>query len=163
MKKCCHCHETKPYSEFHSSKAHGGYAPRCKPCAIDVASSWYFANKERKRAYDAKRRKDKRHLFRGASKRWRDSNPQKKNADTNSRRRRLKECMPKWMSPSLMKCFYEQAQRVTQCTGVPHHVDHVIPLHGRKVSGLHVPWNLQVIPAFKNLSKGNSMRHGGIA
>jgi hypothetical protein len=34
-------------------------------------------------------------------------------------------------------------------------VDHEIPLQGENISGLHVPWNLQVIPASKNQSKGN--------
>jgi hypothetical protein len=128
----------------------------CKPAAAVLrASDWYFQNKQRKREYDAKRRSDKRQLYRDASKRWRDANPEKKNADTSARRQRVRAQMPKWMRPSLMVCFYEKAKRVSECLGIEHHVDHVIPLRGRKVSGLHVPWNLHVIPARLNLEKHN--------
>ena len=37
-----------------------------------------------------------------------------------------------------------------------HEVDHEIPLQGKGVRGLHVPWNLRVIPRVDNLTKGNS-------
>ena len=53
--------------------------------------------------------------------------------------------------------FYEQARSLTRSTGVKHEVDHIVPLRGKTVCGLHVPWNLQVITRHENATKYNSL------
>lgn len=67
---------------------------------------------------------------------------------------------PAWVSFSRELCdqityFYEEARRKTKATGIVHHVDHIVPIQGKTICGLHVPWNLQVLTAAENCSKQN--------
>ena len=68
--------------------------------------------------------------------------------------------MPDWVknNPDIQKQIadiYLLAEEKSESTGIKHHVDHIIPLQHPDVCGLHVPWNLQVIPGAKNSSKCN--------
>lgn len=73
------------------------------------------------------------------------------------RAKRLKRA-PQWLTKDdlrFMAIFYKEAKRLTVETGIRYEVDHIIPLQGKNVSGLHVPWNLQVITESENCSKKN--------
>lgn len=86
--------------------------------------------------------------------------PERINADTAFRRANKKKATPAWLTKEMkkqIKDFYKTAKKLEKETGTPYHVDHVIPLNGKTVSGLHVPWNLRVIPSVENLSKSNKL------
>jgi hypothetical protein len=73
-----------------------------------------------------------------------------------ARRRAQKLCAtPAWANQDHILFFYEIAKLLSERTGVPRHVDHIVPLRHRKVCGLHCAENLQVLPATTNLIKGN--------
>ena len=77
----------------------------------------------------------------------------------SAKRRAIKlKRTPSWLTEDdlwMMQEAYSLAKEREQYTGIKWHVDHVIPLQGKLVSGLHVPNNLQVITAYDNLSKSN--------
>ena len=63
--------------------------------------------------------------------------------------------MAPWANRLSIRDFYVLAQKITYETGVLHEVDHIIPLQGKKVSGLHVENNLRVISMLENRRKHN--------
>ena len=78
----------------------------------------------------------------------------------NAKRHALKlKATPKWLMEEQYKeieTFYIKAMNLTKETDTKHEVDHIIPLQGRFVSGLHVPWNLQILTKLENSKKKNS-------
>lgn len=76
---------------------------------------------------------------------------------TAARKAAKLQATPSWANPEKIKEIYKEAKRISEETKILHHVDHIIPLRGKSVSGLHVEWNLQIIPAVDNLKKSNRM------
>lgn len=74
-------------------------------------------------------------------------------AIADSRYRRM--ILAPWADPRAVRAIYAKARRFTRETGVPHHVDHIIPLQGAYISGLHVETNLRIVEGAENLRKGN--------
>lgn len=112
-----------------------------REACIERARQWRLANPEKFRDHQRNRSVDKA------------VNCEKQMRRYASERRQT----PPWVSKADLVPIYRQCQVATEQTGVPHHVDHIVPLRGETVSGLHVPWNLQVIPAKVNQAKGNRL------
>jgi predicted dithiol-disulfide oxidoreductase (DUF899 family) len=84
--------------------------------------------------------------------------PAKHLARTKKRQAAKIKRLPKWLTANdieHMQALYSLAAMFQRESGVMYHVDHIIPLQGKLVSGLHVPNNLRVIPATDNLKKSN--------
>jgi hypothetical protein len=104
---------------------------------------YYIINKEHKSKYAKKYAKNNAHII-----------------NSNSAKRRSAKIYrtPKWLTKDdlwIIKEAYELATLRTKLFGFSWHVDHIIPLRGKLVSGLHVPANLQVIPERENHIKTN--------
>lgn len=79
------------------------------------------------------------------------------NALNQKRKANKLQATPAWLTSldlEHIKLFYEAAADQKQ-HGLDIHVDHIVPLQGKDVCGLHVPWNLQLLPASENIRKGN--------
>lgn len=118
--------------------------------------AWHARNPDKVQESGKKWRSKNAERLRANAKAWRVNNPGKVVAYANVRRARKLNATPAWLSTAQLAEiaeFYEQAKRKEAMTGIKHHVDHIVPLKGKKVCGLHVPWNLQVITAAENHEK----------
>lgn len=116
----------------------------------------YAANKERIRAEQNQFRKKNPEVV----KEWKQNHYQNNkgyySASAKTRKANKIQRTPAWADKDRIQSYYNVCAFFNVVNGyAKYHVDHIIPLQGKTVSGLHVHNNLQVIPAKENLSKGN--------
>jgi len=76
----------------------------------------------------------------------------------NMRRARMLYAQVRWADRDEVRSIYRECRRRNQAAGeIRWHVDHIVPIAGKAVSGLHVPGNLRIISAKENLSKGRKL------
>ncbi len=86
---------------------------------------------------------------------WQKSNMPRTIAGIAKRKAAMLLRTPLWADMEAIVRFYEEARRLTDETGIQHEVDHIVPMQGKLVSGLHIPGNLRVITCNENRKKGN--------
>jgi hypothetical protein len=123
-----------------------------------------FSSFEKQNKYNYQWKKQNQQKTINYIKLCRSKNPLKykaiKNAITAKRRSSKLQRTPPWLNKDHLKQiaqYYQQAKQLQKETGIVHHVDHIIPLQGKTVSGLHVPWNLQILTASENIIKSNKI------
>ena len=169
--------------------AKDGLYPHCKACKVEKDRAYRVANHEKLLAHDKARYLDRAEQQKAAAinryransedhkaamqiwseqnrdrsnaikKAYKARNPGKTLAAIRKRQTRKMQAMPAWSNEFFIEEAYNLAKLREQITGGKWHVDHVIPLQGKTVCGLHVETNLQVIPAVLNMRKHNKMLH----
>jgi hypothetical protein len=174
MKECSKCGEVKDFTEFHRKKdSFDGFRAICKSCRKGEHTPYYENHKETYNKNAVAWAKNNPDKAKAAWKKHRDSNKEARseykkewieknrgavNAYNSFRHSQRKQRTPVWLSEDdilKIKCLYQLATMYSKESGEEWHVDHIVPLQGENVSGLHVPWNLRVIPASVNLRKYN--------
>lgn len=164
MKQCTKCKAFKPFSRFYKQAVNSkdGFQSHCKDCDNLRVALRKSKNPEKAKATQALADRNK-YVKRAAdilarNKAWKIANPERMQAADARRRAARLQRTPAWLTEDdlwLIEQAYDIAQKRTQLFGFPWHVDHVLPLQGKLVSGLHVPHNMQVIPALENCRKAN--------
>jgi 5-methylcytosine-specific restriction endonuclease McrA len=91
---------------------------------------------------------------------WRKENKDRSDAIKAKYRASKFKASPSWLSDThkeQIEVLYLLRDFLSEITNKSYHVDHIIPLQGKEVSGLHVPWNLQILEASENIRKKNKL------
>ena len=142
MKSCTSCGEAKSLSAFPLiSRKSGKLHSWCKICRLAYQRKW-------KKSPQVKEKLAQYERDRGS----------KVAARLSIRRATMTNATPPWLSEShrnAIRAIYAHAADCALVSGYRYEVDHIIPLHAKGICGLHVPWNLQVLPHDLNAKKRN--------
>jgi hypothetical protein len=165
---CTICNKKKQPNEFYirqSGKFKGLIAIyQCKLCLLKAKKEAYDNNPEGYREAKRLRRENNPELYKAIDKKYREANIDvcRKRSNESSKKyyERYPDRLPKWITKeeeSQIRSMYKLCRKISKITGIPHEVDHVLPLQGRLVSGLHTISNLQIITKEQNATKSNKL------
>jgi hypothetical protein len=159
MKICIKCNRNLPLSSYFRNKAKkDGLQAYCKACHKESNKAYFANNREKLNKYHQQYRAENKQQHLNTLKRYREKNKPLRTALQAKRKASQLQRTPKWLTKDQLdeiKEFYIMAQELEAVFPWKQCVDHIIPLQGRTVSGLHVPSNLQILSAKANMEKGN--------
>ena len=146
---CLKCEETKPLSEFKkSSRAKLGVTRTCKLCHNKSNREYVAENKEKVYARIQEWKSKNKARTSETNRAWNVANRKLKAAYEAQRRAVKLQATPSWADLDAIKAFYENCPE-------GYEVDHIHPLQGRNICGLHTLENLQYLTIGENRSKSN--------
>ena len=177
-KTCTKCSVEKPLEDFDifndRSRASGKRVrSHCKVCRREMVKGYDTKNKKAKSVYNKAYREDNREAISEKGKvyrknnlekitayhkSWSNANPGVVSLHRTKRRQGLRNATPNWLTDDHITeigDFYTLAKDCYLISGEVYEVDHIVPLQGKDICGLHVPWNLQVLPRDINRKKNN--------
>lgn len=177
MKLCVRCNVEKEDNKFRQLKTR--LNSWCHECCKEHRKEWYQKNRDaeiaKAKEYHKKTYADKREQKVKKATEWVNNNPEKYKVNAKRcyektklkrfayqalARAKRRNAVPKWFNSIKedVQKIYIEARTKTLETGIPHEVDHIIPLVSDYVCGLHVPNNLRVVTRYENRSKQNKLQ-----
>ena len=157
----------KGYKKYSTGAAcvHGHVAERractgeCLACRAEHLVKWRKENPAKVKQHNSTQYVNHPQKIKDNVKKWSKKNPIKVLAYSRISHTKRQMRYPKWLTKDdhwMIEQAYELAALRTKMFGFSWHVDHIVPLQGELVSGLHTPYNLQVIPGMENMRKANN-------
>jgi len=176
VKNCSRCKELKSKLDFHKRTiSPDGLAYKCKDCDTKDKNKWKDDNRDKFKATNKRYLKDpavreknkvrakawreaNKERSRTKVKEWHRENPERSSYHKAKHHYRKGEATPPWLTEEqldLMSDMHTLCRQIEKFMPDKYHVDHIVPLQGKNVCGLNVPWNLQILEASCNIRKGN--------
>lgn len=145
------------FKEFYTSYYHN---PKNKEQILKLRKESYLRRRDKILKQSKKYRDKNKEKINEGQRQYRLNNLGKSSARARKYALQKQQAMLRCLSRDQIKeieSFYIKAKELSINTGIDHQVDHIIPLRGKEVCGLHVPWNLQILTAEENRKKGNGV------